>query len=311
MINSDGQYDQMLSRQYPGLFVILLDQSASMGQMVASANDTKANIATMHVNTIIQAMVDLAGADEFDYGTRKKYAYLSVLGYNDVVYPLLAKDDIPIDIPTLADNPRGVVPVERLLRNAEGAVIRKIVEEHTYWIEPRFTGNTQMVAALDRAKVIVENWLKAKPEFISDDLGWQQPRSRCFPPVVINITDAQHNGRGNTVLAAEELRSMGTTNGNTLLFNCHFTHENNHNPCVFPKDISEVKRLDKYGLAANMFRMSSVIPESLRQKASKIMRIPIQPGARCFVYNANPTILLNFLRWGTIRVVLSAATGAS
>jgi hypothetical protein len=292
--------------------VILLDQSASMGQMVASANDTKANIATMYVNTIIQEMADLAGADEFDYGTRKKYAYLSVLGYNDIVYPLLAKNDMPIDIPMLANNPRGVVPVKRPIRNAEGTVIRNIVEEHTYWIEPKFTGNTQMVAALERAKIVVESWLKAEPEFISDDLGYQQPRNRCFPPVVINITDAQHNGRGNPVLAAEELRSLGTTNGKTLVFNCHFTHENNHNPCVFPKDISEVAHLDKYGLAANMFRMSSVIPESLRQGAIKLMRIPIQPGARCFVYNANPTILLKFLRWGTIRVIVTVAgTGVS
>jgi hypothetical protein len=195
-------------------------------------------------------------------------------------------------------------------KSTEGTVIREIEDQHDYWIEPKFIGNTQMVAAFERAKTVVQSWLEAKPEFISEDLGWQQPRNRCFPPVVINITDAQHNGRGNPVLAAEELSSLRTSNGKTLVFNCHFTKENNQKPCVFPKDIHEVMHLDKYGLAANMFRMSSVIPEPLRQRAIKIMRTPILPGARCFVYNANPTILIDFLRWGTLRVIVTA-TGVS
>ena len=111
----------------------------------------------------------------------------------------------------------------------------------------------------------MESWLKAKPEFISDDLGWQQPRNRCFPPVVINITDTQHNGRGNPVFAAEELRSLGTTNGKTLVFNCHFTHENNHNPCVFPKDISEGIISKIWGLSIGESRTEALWQKLIRQ----------------------------------------------
>ena len=101
---------------------------------------------------------------------------------------------------------------------------------------------------------------------------------------------------------------MRTNNGNVLVFNCHFTTQDK-TPCIFPKDISEVKGIDPHGYAEIMFYMSSIIPEPLRQRATRTMRRPIAEGARCVVYNASLDILVQFLRWGTVDISVASGTG--
>lgn len=300
------EYDKELSRKYPGLFVILLDQSLSMTQKDVRTNEEKSSIVTRHVNTIIQRMVDMARVDEFT-GKRNKYAYLCVLGYNDDVYPLLTSK--LVDIPTLADNPHGRTRVYHDKRNAAGKIIGRVPEELTVWIEPKAEGNTEMTRAFEAAEIVIRGWLNASPEFISDQLGTQGPRDECFPPILLNITDAKHNGDGIPQNVADRIRRLRTKNGATLICNCHITHLRAR-ACIFPRDIKEVQQSirdaqnesEQIGdqLVERMFEMSSVIPEALRLKAQSVMRQPIEAGARCFVFNADPDILIRFLNWGTL-----------
>ncbi len=299
-------YTRRLTRQYPGLFVILLDQSGSMFELIPSLKQSKAEVATAAINTIILEMINKAGFDEFDPSVRKKYAYLSVLGYNDTVYPLLGQTDQPIDIPTLADHPLATVQVQRVVRSRTGKE-RRWIEKRPIWIQPTTQGNTQMALAFQNATRIVQGWLSSPPELsVSNPPIFQALRNECFPPIVINITDAQDNGGADPLEATQQLRLEGTTQGDTLIFNCHFTKEMGR-PCIFPSQISEVEHLDAHGLARKMFEMSSLIPESLRQGASELSHRSISPDARCFVYNADADILIKFLRWGTFG---QAVTGA-
>ena len=151
-----------------------------------------------------------------------------------------------------------------------------------------------MDKAFIRAQEIALRWLKSHPE------PNQADRSLCFPPVIINITDAKHNGNGNHLAVSEQIRKYGTKEGNILIFNCHFT-ETMAQPAFFPGDIKDVEHLDEYGLARTMFLMSSTIPQSLREEAAPLLpkRQRLHSQARCFVYNADPDILIKFLRWGT------------
>lgn len=259
---ANTKYTRRLSRLYPGLFVIMLDQSGSMGEQVLNYNCSKADFATTALNTIIYEMIEAAGFEEYEQ-VRKKYAYLSILGYSDTVYPLLSSSDEPVDIPTLGDNPKGTAPIVRNIKTASGT-FRRITETRPFWIEPRASGNTQMAQAFMRAREVVRHWLQSRPE------SGQAERKYSFPPIIINITDAQHNGSGDPVNVAQEIQSHGTEEGNILIFNCHFTKEMNQ-PCIFPNHTSQVSHLDSQGLALKMFQMSSIIPEILRNDAGKML----------------------------------------
>ncbi len=269
--HSSGKYDRVLSQRYPGLLVILLDQSASMEQQIEGSKSTKASIATMHVNAIIQRMIDLAGVDEYT-GTYKNYAYLSVLRYNDDVYPLLSPLDTPVDIPTLQENPRGFASVTNVVHDEFGNVVRTLVEKRTFWVAPQSQGNTQMAYALERAKKIIETWLNSPPELISQALGSQMPRQKSFPPVIINITGTRYAEDRLEDLEdlVEEIRSLKTENGNVLICNCYLNFAKVQ-PCFFPTDIRDLEHLSDFKVVAPMFLMSSVIPEVLCRRAEGIM----------------------------------------
>ena len=53
MMEAQAQYTERLSRQRPGLFVVLLDQSGSMQEQVDGEPLTKADYATAAVNDLI------------------------------------------------------------------------------------------------------------------------------------------------------------------------------------------------------------------------------------------------------------------
>lgn len=290
MTGAAALYTRRFSRRYPGLFIILLDQSRSMLEEVEGQNCSKADFATTALNELIAAMVDAAPFDD-ETGDRKKYAYLSVLGYSDQVHSLLTQSGTPIDIPYLGKNPRGVTRVTREVLDAHTGRYREVEEDRFYWIEPRTYNSTCMDKALMRARDIVREWLIAPPE------SGQAPRTQCFPPVIIHITDGEHNGLQDPVAIAAEIRSEGTLQGPTLIFTCHFTARMQQ-PCVFPPSADDVAHLNAF--AARLFEMSSVIPEPLRLKAREVAGRDVLPGARGLIYNGDTGVLLRFLNWGTI-----------
>ena len=290
-MNAYVQYTRRFTRRYPGLFVILLDQSGSMAEEVQGYGCSKADFATTAINSLIYEMVQAARFD-VSTGKRRKYAYLSIFGYNDSVYPLLAPE--PMDIPFLGDHQRGTIPIVRDVMDSHTDKLRQVTENRAFWIEPRNQGKTQMADAFTAARDTVRRWLAEPPE------PGQAPRQECFPPIIINITDAQNNGRIDPLPITQEIRREGTQQGSTLIFNCQFSTSMGQ-PQIFPPNIMQVAHLDP-PFAGQMFEMSSIIPEPLRLKVSAATGIGREalPGARGFVYNADANVLVKFLHWGTI-----------
>jgi hypothetical protein len=284
-------YTRRFTRRYPGLFIILLDQSASMVEEVEQYHASKADFATTAINSLIYEMVQAAGFD-VSTGRRRKYAYLSILGYNDTVYPLLAPE--PMDIPFLGEHQRGMLPVVREVRDSVTGQLRRVTEQRAFWIEPRHQGKTQMAEAFMMAHEVARRWLRDRPE------PGQAPRDECFPPIIINITDAQDNGKKDPLAVTYEIRRDGTQQGNILIFNCHFTTSMGQSQ-IFPADVMRIAHLDP-PFASQMFEMSSIIPEPLRRNAAVELGLgrEVPPGARGLVYNADPNVLVKFLHWGTI-----------
>ncbi len=299
MMEAQAQYTERLSRQRPGLFVVLLDQSGSMQEPVEGEQLTKADYATAAVNDLIYTMCSEAGTDDND--KVKKLAYISVLRYNDDVRPLLVGpsgygSEMPLDICYLSEHYLGIQDVQRSVYNQQRQDCDVILAQANYWIDPLTIGRTQMANALLKAQQIIQHWLDLNAPMPPLEPG-QAPRNQCFPPVVINITDAELNGDGDPEAVAAAIRSLATAQGNCLIFTCHITKDRRQ-PVLFPS--SPMELINLHPTAATMFNMSSMLPDLIREKSTKVTHgISVPPGARGFVYNADARVLAEFLRWGT------------
>jgi hypothetical protein len=114
-----------------------------------------------------------------------------------------------------------------------------------------------------------------------------------FPPIVLNVTDGESTD-GDPEADAAALRSLGSDYGNLLLFNCHLSKAKAV-PVSFPTNIDEVP---KDAFARRLFGMSSAFP-SVMAKLAVMEGLPLRPGARGFVFNADATELVRFLILGT------------
>lgn len=284
-------YTRRFSRRHPGLFVFVLDQSRSMSEPVLGMNCSKADFAATALNELIYAMLDQTPIDD-DTGERRKYIYLSVLGYSDEVVSLLTPDGSPIDLPTLGKHPLGQTTVSRDVYISGTGTFQSVQETtRPYWIKPSWVNATQMDKAFIRARDLIRTWLHSPPE------PGQAPREQGFPPVIIHITDGEDNGIYDPEPLSYEIRSEGTQQGATLIFNCHFT-ANMQDPTIFPTREDEVRHLSPF--AAKLLAMSSIIPEPLILNASEVTGRPIASGARGFIYNSNAEVLVKFLNFGTL-----------
>ncbi len=260
-----------------------------MMQQIESGVGSKADFATTAINNLIYELVQMARI-EVSTGKRRKYAYLSILGYNDSVYPLLSPE--PMDIPFLGEHNRGTVPTVRDIYDSHTESYRQTIENRAFWIEPQAKGRTNMADAFARAHDIACQWLAQPAE------AGQAPRQECFPPLIINITDAQDNGNLDYLSITRQIQREGTQQGSMLICNCHFSTLVGES-CIFPSDVSEVAHLDP-PFGAQLFEASSIIPEPLRKKAIAEFGRDFPQGARSFIYNAEPAVLVKFLHWGTV-----------
>src|SRR5690348_6346974 len=92
-----GSYNTPFSRTRRGLFVFLLNQSASMGEKVEGKNYTIAELATAIINSLIYSIIDDASLDPLTY-KRKDYCDIAVFGYGDQIIPLLNSIGTPVSI---------------------------------------------------------------------------------------------------------------------------------------------------------------------------------------------------------------------
>nr|MBA2679831.1 hypothetical protein [Ktedonobacteraceae bacterium] len=217
-------------------------------------------MATTALNNLIVSVINNTPPDP-QRGGLKDYCDVLVLGYGDLVTPLLANGHgMPISIRELAANPRGrrTVLVERFDRAQKKNI--QVKETQSYWID--YIANsrrTEMALALQAASQAIQDWLRADFK-----------RSQSFPPIIVNITDGDHNGEGDPVQAADRLRDIATNDGHALLFCCHLTSTGMQR-LVFPKTIQQIDvqiaNVDERTWARQLFRMSSEIPITMVRKA--------------------------------------------
>jgi hypothetical protein len=273
-------YSAEISRQNPGCFVFLVDQSGSMAEAIGHSGGEsrpKAEVLSDAMNRLLAEATMRCSRED---GIRD-YFHVAVIGYGAQVGPALGgtlEGRALLPISQIGDNPVAVEEREKLVPDGAGGLVRHQVK-FPVWLAPVANGKTPMCEAFRQAIRVVEEWVSTHP---------------CsFPPVVLNITDGQSTD-GDPSSLASSLTSLQTEDGQALLFNMHVSSDGGAQEAKFP-DTSE-GLADDY--AVLLFGMSSILPSQMRESASEL-GLPTNTSSRGFIYEADPVAVVQFLEIGT------------
>ena len=276
-------YSADISRNNPGCFLFLVDQSGSMsGSLGGDPNETKKDGAANALNRVLDAISQRCsqGMDVRDYFHVGIITYTTDSAGNtqlETPLPGTTPEQPFLSISEVVD----AAEVEEMqVKESDGAGgIVEVSRKFPVWLRPKAGYGTPMCAALTAASTALSDWTAQHRD--------------SYPPMLINITDGEA-GDGDPVAWAQRIMELETDDGNVLVYNVHLS-EVSAAPSEYPSDESEVS-IDEY--ARQMFRMSSAFPDSVVEMASG-MGLPVTQGSRGYVYNADMVSLVQFLDIGT------------
>jgi hypothetical protein len=109
---------------------------------------------------------------------------------------------------------------------------------------------------------------------------------------VLHLTDGE-SGDGDPSALGREIMSLGTDDGQTLVLNCHVSSRRSAK-VEYPTGTSSLPD----GFARTLFGISSILPSSFRG-AARQLGVPAEEGSRGFVFNADPSSVVQFYEIGT------------
>ena len=271
-------YSAEISRVNPTCFLFLVDQSGSMAESFGGEScKSKAEGVAESVNRFLQTLVARCAKGQ---QILDRY-YVGVIGYGGEVrtgFPIEAlAGDVLQPISRIAVSPLRIE--DRVQRVDDGAGgLREQRIKFPVWFEPRAEGKTPMCAALRAARGVIDGFIGQYP--------------KCFPPIVINVSDGMATD-GPFEPEALSLWRLASQDGNVMLFNLHISTRGER-PIVFPA--SNVDLSDEY--ARRLFSMSSPLPPPMLRQ-SGICEASLEEGARGFAFNADLASVVMFLDIGT------------
>lgn len=270
-------YSAQISRAHPTCIVLLIDQSGSMSDPFSNHAVMKKSdfVAEVVNHTIHDLVIRCTKTEEV-----RNYYYISVIGYGRRVGPALggSLEKLPlIPIAQLADSPLQVKTTYKRVSDGAGGWV-EIPVRIPIWMYPAADGKTPMCEALVQVKDIIASWLVQHPS--------------GFPPTVLHLTDGESTD-GDPTNAGREIMSLGTDDGSVLLFNCHISSR--RGPKIeYPE--SESFLSDEF--AKTLFHLSSQLPDTFLAAAAQL-GVPATAGSRGFVFNADPSSIVQFYEIGT------------
>ena len=255
----------------PGCIVILVDQSWSMSEPFGN-DGNKAERAALAVNRVLEELVLACRSGE----EIRDRCHVTVIGYGAQVNSIVNG--------MISEVPAALIRVEKIKKHipdGAGGTI-EIDSEMPIWIEPKSDNGTPMHEAFERAAEVVEGWVSDKPN--------------TFPPVVINVTDAEASDLDLTTDAARKIMNLHTMDGKALVFNIHIA--DNKREIIFPNDKTQ---LADNVFAKFLFDISSTLPQPLVEAAKNSGFSP-GPGAKCSGYNIDESLMIRLLQFGSLGV---------
>jgi len=272
-------YERRVDRHNPSCLVFMIDQSASMSEHISGEiRISRAAAVADQLNGLIYELIQRCTKSLSE--PPRPYFAVSVMGYRtdqngkSIVGPLLqgALADRPwVWTTELAQHP---LRLEEREHQSPAGPQRFTMP---VWIDPLASGGTPLCDAMDQVGRLVRSWVDQYPE--------------SFPPIVINLSDGESTD-GDPRPWADRLRSLATSDGNTLMFNLDVS--SGDKPMLFPNETS--RAMGKYG--RTLFEMSSELP-AVMLSAAAAQGFNVRPGARGFGMNADFRSVVTFLNVGT------------
>ncbi len=264
-------YSSEISRNNPGLFIFMVDQSRSMSHRIGGSSRSKAVEAADAINRQIAEIINRCTKSE---GVRH-YFDIGIIGYGfkrgQAASLLSGATIVPI-----TDMEGRILRTENQKQVIDD---QEVDYEFPIWFEPVAASDTPMVQAIQLAI----SWVKS----------WVENHRESFPPIVINITDGESTD-GDPLTSLATLQGLSTSDGNALVWNCHLSESKVH-PVSFPYAEHQLPE-DRY--AKMMFSMSSELPEEMIAIAKEEYE-NVSQGARGYVFNAQLEDLIKLLDIGT------------
>ncbi|HEY0407073.1 MAG TPA: vWA domain-containing protein [Pyrinomonadaceae bacterium] len=270
-------YSAQITRANPTCLILLLDQSGSMadpfgGDEIVRKADFVADVVN---HTLHDLVIRCTKTEEV-----RNYYYVSVIGYGRTVGPALGgalANRTLAPISEIAEYPLRVETRLKSVPDGMGGIVEMPVR-FPVWLYPLADGGTPMCQAFTQARSVIDQWLSEHP--------------RGFPPTVLHLTDGE-SGDGDPTALGQEMMSLGTDDGQVLIFNCHVSSRRG-SKIDYPTGSAKLPD----GFARTLFQVSSLLPVNFLA-AAKQLGVNAQEGSRGFVFNADPSSVVQFYEIGT------------
>jgi hypothetical protein len=287
---SPTSYTARVTSNNPCAFVLMLDHSGSMRDYVndnRGESKVKAAEVAQVVNKFIEEIILTCQRTDII----KDYFDLLILSYgktdeNDISTvsiawegPLSGKKWVQVNELRNSSLRKEIIEVT----NHKPFGPRILKEERNIWIEPYADGLTPMKQAFEVCTTYIQEWVLDHPD--------------SFPPMVFNITDGAVSDveeYSELIMAAEKLKSVSTTDGNTLLFNLLLLDSSEYQR-EFPA-VSDRQLFENSEYETALFDVSSVIPSNLKKELPATRNISDDVKALVF---GSLDMILGFLNIGT------------
>ncbi len=281
-------YTQSITRTHRTAFILLIDGSGSMSERIRFAGRamSKSEAVTDITNGLLFELIERARRND---GVRDYYD-IAVLGYsgNDEVYSLLPGTQPMHSVTELAALEPQVRRRTIECRQPDGSIALREVPTPV-WVEATAAGQTPMYEAMRQARDLAAAWC-AHPA-----------HAGSFPPTIFNITDGEATDCSEEELIAisEQIRTLGTSDGNVLLLNIHIAADDTQRTVFFPSE-EETDLPNRY--ASTLYRASSVMPAIFNEAIREAKGPGALPPFRGMSYNASLDELIAMLNIGSISV---------
>ena len=270
-------YTAEISRANPACILFLLDQSGSMNATFGAPGQTalpKAQSVADAINRLISELV-VTCTDGESVLDRFHIGVITYGGAQACHAPgfqgLQALSEV-------ATHPLRVDTRIQQVPDGAGGLVQQETR-FPIWFEPKADGGTPMCHAISLAKEVIEPWVASHPQ--------------SFPPIVFNITDGEGTD-GDPLQSLRNIQACGTQDGGALTLNL-FLADGQGASMAYPTSFQHMPE----GPLRSLVEGASVLPDSMRRRASQFHEMVLPEGARGVVLQASLVDVIRLLDIGS------------